>query len=124
MELHELPFVKIIKLSNDIAEVIVNEGVEYTLEMVDQYHNWIADNMSDPCYILVNRLNSYSYTFEVQQKLGTLDQIRAIAFVTYTRTGKMAVEAMSRMPKTSHWNGRIFDNREDALQWLETLRDA
>lgn len=123
MELHELPFVKIIKLSDDIAEVIVNEGVEYNLDMVDEYHDWVEKNMANPCYMLVNKLNSYSYTFEVQQKLGTLEQIRAIAFVAYTRTGKLSLEALSRVPKTAHWNSKIFDNRNDALQWLETLRD-
>lgn len=123
MDLYVLPFVKIIKLSEDIAEVIVNEGVEYTLEMAEQYHQWIRDNMAHPCYVLVNRLNSYSYTFPVQQRLGTIPEIRAIALVTYNRSSELAAESIQNIPKSRLWNSRIFKGRDDALLWLKQQRD-
>ena len=119
VELYELPFVKIIKLSDDIAEIIVNEGVDYDLDMVRQYHDWVRTHMADPCYILVNRLNSYSYTFEVQQQLDSLKQIKAIALVAYTRISKMSAQAVYKGTRLTPLNCEIFDNREEALHWLE-----
>jgi len=118
MDLYELPFVKLINLGDDILEVIVNEGVDYTLEMVEEYHQWIRDHMATPCYILVNKLNSYSYTFEVQQRLGAIPEIRAIALVAYNRSGHLALEAMQEIPKVLPWNSKLFHDREMALLWL------
>lgn len=123
MELYELPFVKIIKIDDDIAEVIVNDGVDYDMQMAEQYEKWITDNMADPCYIMVNRVNSYSYSFEVQQRLGSIRQIRAIALVAYTRTSHMAAKALSERLTLTPRDSRIFDNREDALQWLAQQRN-
>ena len=37
MNLYELPFAKIIILRNDIAEVIINDGIEIDPIMVHQY---------------------------------------------------------------------------------------
>ena len=38
MNLYELPFAKIIILRDDIAEVMINEGVIMDLAMVEQYN--------------------------------------------------------------------------------------
>lgn len=69
MELHELSFAKIIILREDIAEVIVNEGVEMTVEMVDEYHNFLLSHLRAPFSLLVNKLNAYTYDFDAQEKL-------------------------------------------------------
>ena len=40
MELHELSFGKIIILHKNVAEVIINEGVEMDEELVNQFHDF------------------------------------------------------------------------------------
>jgi len=122
MELYELSFVKLIKLKDDLVEVIVNDGIEYDLAMLAEYHNWIKQNTSHPCYILVNKINDYTYTFDVQRNLGTIPEIRAIAHVVYTKASKISTEAMNDVPKIRPWNAGIFYTREEALAWLDTQR--
>ena len=41
MELYELSFGKIIIISDDIAEVIIDEDIEFNLKMVDEYHEFL-----------------------------------------------------------------------------------
>jgi hypothetical protein len=122
VELYELPFVKLIKLGDDTLEVIVNEGVDYSVEMAAQYHAWVRSNMADPCFVMVNRINSYSYTYEVRQKLGSLEQIKAIAMVAYTRISQLSAESVLKGTRLTPLNSKIFNNREEALSWLESLR--
>ena len=55
MDLHELSFGKMIVLSDDLAEVIVDEGVEMDLQMVDEYHEWILEHLDSPCMLLINK---------------------------------------------------------------------
>ena len=123
MEIFELSFVKIIKLDDDLAEVIVNEGVNYDLDMLNDYHDWIRQNMKHPCYILVNRINTYAYTFDAIQKLGTIEEIKAIGMVVYTRASKVAAETLREFPKNRPWNSQIFNSRDDALAWLSSERE-
>lgn len=123
MKLYELSFAKIIKLRDDIAEVIVNEGIEYDMDMVEEYHQWIREHLQAPCYMLVNRLNSYTYTFEVQRKLATIPEIKAIALVVYNRSSLVGAEAIANIPKVRPWNSQICTSREDALAWLESQRN-
>ena len=45
MNVHELSFSKIILLSESIAEVIINEGVELDEKMVEQYHEFLLSHL-------------------------------------------------------------------------------
>ena len=122
MKFQDLGFCQAIKLDDDLAEFVVNEGVELDLPMVGTYHDWIVNNMSIPCLVLVNKVNSYTYTFDAQIKIGTLPEIKAIAFIVYSRVSKIATEALSDLPRDRVWNFRIFNNRENAIDWLKSQR--
>lgn len=125
MDLHELPFAKIIKISDDIAEIIVNEGVDYSLDMVRIYQDWLHENMADPCYVMINRVNSYSLSFEAQQKLGAIEQIKATALVTYNRTSTISAQAFIKLsPNLTPLNSKVFHDRDSALAWLRAQRTA
>ncbi len=54
MNINELSFGKAIILNSNLAEIIVDDGVEIDLTMITEYHNWIPKNLSDPCMVLVN----------------------------------------------------------------------
>lgn len=123
MDLHELPFAKIIILRDDIAEVMINEAIEMDIDMVDQYHDFLLTHLQAPFSILVNKVNSYTYTFDAQSKLATLDEINAMAVAAYNRVSQITTEALASHPRDHQWNIMVFSNRDNALTWLISEQD-
>lgn len=118
MELHDLAFAKIILLREDLAEVIVNEGVEMDVAMVEQYHDFLLKHLSAPFSLLVNKVNSYTYNFDAQQKLATLEQIDRMAVVAYDRVTEISTKYLASLPRTVNWNLKVFASRDEAYKWL------
>jgi len=118
MDLHELPFAKIIILRDDIAEVMINDGVRMNEEMVEQYHDFLLSHLRAPFSLLVNKINSYTYDFHAQEKLATLKEINVMAVVAYNRVTKLTTETLASYPRDVKWNLEIFSNRDEALAWL------
>jgi hypothetical protein len=121
MKVFILPFGKINILHNTIAEVIINEGVVMDLEMVNQYHNFLLQNLESPFSLLVNKVNSYSYKFDAQLKIANLSEIKSMAVVIYNLSADMATQILMNINKGNNWNIKLFKEREVALDWL--LRD-
>ncbi|MDH3980578.1 MAG: hypothetical protein OEU91_08710 [Gammaproteobacteria bacterium] len=124
MDLHELSFSRIIILREDIAEVMINDGVVMDVEMVDQYHDFLLSHLRAPFSLLVNKVNSYTYDFPAQQKLATLKEINAMAVVAYNRVSKISTQALASFPRDPEWKLEIFPNRDEALAWLISEQDA
>jgi len=118
MDLHDLPFAKIIILRDDIAEVMINDGVKMDMAMVEQYHDFLLSHLRAPFSLLVNKVNSYTYDFDAQEKLATLTEIKAMAVVAYNRVTAITTETLASYPRNVKWNLRIFSNRDEALAWL------
>jgi hypothetical protein len=118
MDLYELPFAIIIILREDIAEVMINDGVIMDVKMVEQYHDFLLSHLRAPFSLLVNKINSYTYDFPAQQRLATLKEINVMATVVYNRVSKISMEALASIPRDTKWNLRIFSNRDEALAWL------
>lgn len=119
MDLYELSFGKIILLSDDLAEVIVDDGISMDTRMVDEYHQFLLEHLKAPFSLLVNKINSYTYDFEAQQKLANLDQINKMAVVSYNRITTAATEYLKELPVHQNWNLEIFTDRDTALAWLK-----
>ena len=118
MELYELPYAKIIILQDDIAEVIIDDEVVMDEAMVDHYHDFLRSHLSAPFSLLVNKVNSYTYDFNAQMKIGTLVEINAMAVIAYNRITKITTESLASYPRSEEWNLKIFSNRDEALNWL------
>jgi len=118
MDLHELPFAKIIILDDNIAEVMVNEGVTMDVEMVEQYHEFLLSHLRAPFSLLINKVNSYTYDFDAQNKLATLKEINVMAVVAYNRITRLITESLASYPREVKWNLKVFSNRDEALAWL------
>jgi len=118
MDLHELPFAKIIILREDIAEVMINEGVRMDAAMVETYHDFLLSHLRAPFSLLINKINSYTYDFQAQEKLATLKEIYAMAVVAYNRVTRITTETLASYPRDVKWNLKIFSNRDEALAWL------
>ena len=120
LDLYDLPFAKIILLRKDLAEVIVNEGVEIDVAMVGQFHEFLLSHLRTPFSLLINKIHSYTYDFDAQLKLGALDELKAIAVIAYTRMTKLTTETVADLPRDIKWNLKIFSNRDEALAWLDS----
>ena len=120
MDLHELPFAKIIVLDKNLAEVLIDQGVEMNTAMVAAYHDFLLTHLQAPFSLLINKINAYTYDFEAQGSLATLEQINAMAVVTYNRISMISTESLAAMPRSKEWNLRIFSDRDEALAWLRS----
>ena len=117
MEEHRLPFASFIKLRNNLAEVVVDEGVEVNLQMVGMIHEWLLINLDPPFSVVVNRINGYSYTPEAQPYIGSLPQLKAVAQISYSEQTDRVVERLAEYPREHPWNLKVFHNRTDAVDW-------
>ncbi len=115
--LHELPFAKLVIIRDDIVEVMINEGVELNLDMVNQYHEFLLSHLKAPFSIIVNRIHSYTYDFEAQLSISSLPEIHAIAAVVYSRVARFSMESMASIPREKTLHSQFFNNKEDALIW-------
>ena len=98
MNIHELSFAKAIVINSQLAEIIVDEGIEMDLAMITEYHNWISKNCSDPCIVLINKINSYTYSFDAQLVLGSLEQIKATAVLAIRDSAITTTEYLRTFP--------------------------
>ncbi len=118
MELHELPYAKIIVLQDDIAEVIIDDEIVMDEAMVEHYHGFLLSHLNAPFSLLINKVNSYTYDFNAQMKLATLVEINAMAVIAYNRITKNTTELLASYPRSKEWNLKVFSNRDEALNWL------
>lgn len=118
MDIYNLSFAKIIILQDDIAEVIVHEDIEMDLKMVDEYHAFLRSHLQAPFSLLVNKINAYTYDFEAQQKLATLEEINKMAVVAYNHRTEVATEYLTTVQREVDWNIKIFSDRDLAFNWL------
>ncbi len=119
MDIHELPFGKIIILQEDVAEVIIDEGVEMNAPMVEEYHAFLLSHLSHPFSLLINKINSYTYDFDALLGIASLNEILSMAVVHYTRSNQVGTEILAAInPNSDKWNLKMFWDREKALAWL------
>ncbi|MGS2723546.1 hypothetical protein ACVBEJ_07350 [Porticoccus sp. GXU_MW_L64] len=108
----------IIKLADDLAEVIVSEGMEVTAAMVDECGELLEQHFSCPCRVLINRKNSYHYNFDAQQRLADLESVSSVAVLAYNGAGEIAAKIVRMFPGKGSWRVNIFYDRRSALEWL------
>lgn len=116
---HRLSFASITILAPDLAEVIVDQGVEMTGVMVDEYHDFLRTHLNAPFSLLVNKLHDYSYDFTAQGRLAAIPEIDRMAVVAYKRTTENVTRLMTKIPRNHDWCLEIFSEREAALAWLQ-----
>lgn len=116
---YKLSFGTIIILQSNLAEVIVDEGVVMDEISVDEYHDFLLNNLEVPMYLLINKKNSYTYTFEAQKSIVHLDEIKSMAVITKTSGAVMSTETLINVNGNIYRNIKLFQERESALIWLK-----
>lgn len=121
--LYWLSFGAIRKLSDDIAEVIVDNDVVMTLEMVEEYESFLQSHFPRPFGLLINRINNYSYTYEAQLSIGSLENIKALAVVNYHPSAQLSTQRIATIRTLDNWNIKQFSGLmlgyQKAKTWLE-----
>lgn len=121
MSLHVLSFAKVISLRPNLAELVVNDGLEISGAMVDELHGYLRAAFQCPFSLLVNKINSYAYSFDAQQRFGDIPELDAVAVVAYSHMSILT----TRVLQEDHYRSRplnleIFQDRETAMVWLLT----
>ncbi|MDO6427318.1 hypothetical protein Q4489_09855 [Thalassotalea sp. 1_MG-2023] len=121
--LYRLSFGYIKKLSENTAEVIVNNNVTFTLEMVEEYETFLQQHYANKLGVLVNKINRYTYTPEAQLCIGSLSNIAAFAIVHYHPFDTKQTNILAHVRSIDNLNMKTFDGyklgRECALNWLK-----
>jgi len=123
MHKHRLSFADVNIISDSIAEVIIDEGIEVSIEMVEEYDNYLACIFNSNYAILMNKINNYSYSPEAQFIMGSTKSIIAIAAVNYNEQGRKSSKAITQKRIVDRLNFRTFSGLElgwqDAITWLK-----
>ena len=113
-----LTFATIIKLTHNIAEVIVDKNTEIDLGCVEELHNALLATLAPSFGLLVNKQQPYSYSIDAQFKITTLPQLKAIAVVSYSNSTWAATKSLQGIPPNRSKNMQMFWARDQALSWL------
>ena len=120
---HELSFCSINILNEYIAEVIFNKNVEISLEMVEEYENFLADKFTEAFGLLINKIHHYHFSFEAKLSINSHVNLKAIAVVNYNEKSKKITKDIAAIRKIDGWNLKSFSGLDlgwqQALDWLE-----
>ncbi|SFD16611.1 hypothetical protein [Algibacter pectinivorans] len=119
MGIFKLSFGTITILQNNLAEVIVDEGIVMDDCSVAEFHKFIVNKLEAPCGLMVNKKYSYTYTFSAQKRIGVLKEIEHVAVVTQTSAGIMSTQTLLNVSGFIEETTRLFQDREEALIWLK-----
>lgn len=122
-ETHHLSFCIMSKLPEHCTEIVVNKGVEVSLDILIAYHDWLLSNLQPSMYILLNKIFFYTYSFEEQMQLASLQRVNAMAIVTYDKVYQSTTQIMQTVPRERDWTIELFDDREAALSFLNRLNE-
>ena len=123
MKTYELSFGRITTLSENLAEVIINENIEMTGKMVDEYHQFLLSHLKSPFSLLVNRINPYSYDENALHKIGSLQEIYKVAVVSYSNTSDWVIDFIKSLQERPSNRLMNFHDRDSALVWLSADND-
>ena len=118
-----LDFGILILVHPNILEVIIDDGVEMNEEMVSTYNATLDELLPEEGYLLINKINPYSYTFDGMRNIANLDKIKAMAIVSYRSETDNATRVVDFTRKTKN-KLETFKSRESALAWLLDLIEA
>lgn len=120
MEFHQLSFCTIKILREDLAEVVVNDGVEVNLTQLNEVETFLVSQLNAPFSLVMNKLNHYSFQFDAQIKMGTYEHLNAVAVISYNKTSDTLTRALQDIPRNEKWNLEVFSNREEAIHWAKS----
>jgi hypothetical protein len=110
-------------ISSNITEVVINQGVEISLELVEEYDTVMKKHFNKPYAVLVNRLNNYSYAYEALLCIGSTQNLKAAAVINYGAANAQQTKDLQSVRHNDKLVIKEFSGlelgRESAINWLE-----
>lgn len=110
-------------ISENIIEIIIKQNLEITLESMDEYEDLMSKYVSGNYAVLVNRINRYSFTFEAMLCVGSAENLKAAAIISYDNNNEPHTENLKSIRHMDNLNIKEFSGlelgREKAIKWLE-----
>jgi hypothetical protein len=120
---HKLSFCTVNMLSDAVAEVIVNSGLEISLEMAEELEAFFNEHFTQPFGVLINKINHYHYAFEAKLSIGSHEHLKAIAVVNYSDKSEKVTDDIANVRKIDGWNLQSFSGLDlgwqQAHDWLK-----
>ncbi|QBG36572.1 hypothetical protein [Litorilituus sediminis] len=120
---YKLSFATINLIKDNIIEVIVDAGVEISMEMAEEYEDFLAKLFDDDFAVLVNKINRYDYAFEAKLTIASHEKLKAIAVISYDDEATKKVDEMNKLRQLDGWNLKVFSGLnfgwQDGVDWLE-----
>lgn len=112
----KLTFCEIKTLDKNTIEVIPKSDIEIGPAEIDEFHEFF-NHFNRSVGVLVNRENSYSYSFYAQNKIATNDKMAAVAILIPKLSELSKAEYIASAIKGSV-DIKVFIDRSEALIWL------
>lgn len=116
----QLSFCQITRVNDFVVELVTNPEVELGGAEVIEFHQYF-DNLDAPVGLLVNRVNSYSYSFETLRSDAKNKNMAAIAVLLNDTSKLVQSEYIVNRVKTDV-DANIFFDRDSAISWLESFQ--
>jgi hypothetical protein len=108
---------------NNVIEVTADEGIEMTLEMVEECHDFMNDNVEGDFALLINRIHNYTYTYEAQLSIASYEGLKALAFVCYSDKSLLVTKQLQESRSFDQWKYPVYSGLDlgwqEAYQWLD-----
>ncbi|OIQ28157.1 MAG: hypothetical protein BM564_10550 [Bacteroidetes bacterium MedPE-SWsnd-G2] len=121
MKTYRLTFAEITILDKHTAEVVVNEGVEFDLHLTEVYHDFLKSHLQPPFCLVINKVYSYTYTFEAQNKIANLPEIECIAVIAPNSFSSYSTKIIKNT-RSENDMFKTFGTREEAIHWVEKMK--
>ncbi|RHW76938.1 hypothetical protein [Colwellia sp. RSH04] len=120
---HRLSFASVKLINPNIAEVIVDAGVNISIEMVEEYEALLGQLFHDEFALIVNQINSYDYSFEAKLLIGSHEKLKAIAVIFYNKNAEKIASEIANLRRVDDFNVRLYPGlelgRQECMTWLE-----
>ncbi len=119
----QLSFADVSLLTEDIAEITVHPNIEISLEMVEEYDNFLENTFPKPFALLINRMNRYDYSFEAKVSIASQESLSAIAVIIYDKQGESSTHSVFSLRERDGWNLKTFNGLNsgwsEGYEWLK-----
>lgn len=109
-------------LADNIVEITVDEGVEISLEMIEESQRFLDSQLSNSFSMLINQVNDYTYSYEAQLSVASHENLVAVAFVYFSDFSKRVSETLNARRVHDNLNTKMFSGLElgwqEAITWL------
>jgi len=123
MEKYRLSFAYINILFGNIAEVVIDNSVTVSLEMVEELDKFLTNSFDSQYALLINKLNDYNFSFEAMFSVASHENIQAIAVINYSKEGEIMTLDIIEQRKIDQLNIKMFSGLDlgyqQSINWLK-----